>query len=138
MDDTTPLQTEEGFHTLFEFKLKMDPDSRHPPELLLQNVWSDSLRGQVWAPTFPQGPQCLWSEAYEALNTTIYAEWLKLHLAFDITYFLIQRSSLVPRSSHLRVRDWAYPTFNFPVSDLWGARPIRWCPCLWTSKLSRG
>ena len=47
MDDATPLRAEEGFHTLLGSMLKIDPDSRHPPELLLQSTWFDGLRGQV-------------------------------------------------------------------------------------------
>lgn len=46
MDDG-PLRVEEGFHTLLGSMLRIDPDSRPSPELLLQSAWFDSLRGQV-------------------------------------------------------------------------------------------
>jgi len=61
-DDATPLRAEEGFHTLLGSMLKIDPESRPPPELLLQSAWFDGLRDQVWVPAFPQGPHYLWSE----------------------------------------------------------------------------
>lgn len=44
-------------------------------------------------------------EAKCGINTAIYAKWLSLHLAFDVAFFS--------------------PTFDLPVLDLWGARPIR-------------
>ena len=46
MDDG-PLRVEEGFHTLLGSMLRIDPDSRPPPELLLQSAWFDGLRGHV-------------------------------------------------------------------------------------------
>jgi hypothetical protein len=47
MDDATPLRAEEGFHTLLGSMLRIDPDSRPPPELLLQSTWFDGLRSHV-------------------------------------------------------------------------------------------
>ena len=58
-DDASPLRAEEGFHTLLGSMLKIDPDSRHPPELLLQSAWFDGLRGKVRVLTFPPGPHDL-------------------------------------------------------------------------------
>jgi len=46
-DDASPLQAEEGFHMLLGSMLKIDPDLHHPPELLLQSAWFNSLCGQV-------------------------------------------------------------------------------------------
>ena len=41
----SPLQAEAGFHTLLGSMLKVDPDSRHAPEALIQNPWFDDLHG---------------------------------------------------------------------------------------------
>lgn len=49
----SPLQAEAGFHILLESMLKVDPDSRHAPKVLIQSPWFDDLRGKTLTFKFP-------------------------------------------------------------------------------------
>jgi hypothetical protein len=42
-----PFHAEAGLHILLESMLKMDPDSRHAPKVLIQNTWFDDLHSET-------------------------------------------------------------------------------------------